>query len=500
MTSKSELRLLVGGVIIGLLSGLVCIVYRFLLAKIETFIADISILVHQDIKYLIYFALSMIIIGLFINYLIKKESLIGGSGIPQVEAEISGFIRPDHLRVLLCKFFGGIASALGGLSLGREGPSIQLGAMSAMIIGKRLKLLDKDLLLTSGAAAGLASAFSAPLSGVLFSLEELHHNFNTKVLIVVMASAISGDFLASYIFGFEPTFAFMIDGTIPLSLYPLIIILGIICGLIGTFYNKMTILVQKAYAKIPQSVRIFIPLSISIIALYFLPAILGGGHHLLAYIRPDTLITTLIFLFIMKLAFSFISFGSGAPGGIFFPLLVNGALIGAILAILMINIGILDETWFYHFVVLAMAAYFTAIVRAPITGIILIFEMTGNISNLLPLVLASIFAYIIADLLRCKPIYESLIEKYEPKELKEAYELKTIEMVVNYGSDACGKKISDIKWPKGIHIIKIERLGKELIAMGDVMLSIGDVVEISVDKNLYGQIYKDLNQIFEGQK
>ena len=497
--SKSELRLLAGGAIIGLLSGLVCVLYRYLLTMIESFITYISILVHKDIKYIICYAVFAAIIGLVINYLINKERLICGSGIPQVEAEINGFIMPNHLRVLLSKFTGGIACAMCGLSLGREGPSIQLGAMTAIVFGKRLKLLDKDLLLSSGAAAGLASAFSAPLSGILFSLEELHHNFNGKVLIAVMASAISGDFIASYIFGFTPTFSFMINGTIPLDLYPMIIVLGVITGLIGNFYNRSILFSQKVYNRIPHNLRIYVLIAISIIALYFVPSILGGGHNLLQFITPDTMISTMVILLILKLLFSFISFGSGAPGGIFFPLLVNGAMIGGIFAAFMTNIGLLPNGWFYHFVVLAMAAFFTAIVRAPITGIILIFEMTGSISNLLPLVLASVFAYIVANLLKCRPIYESLIEKYEPMELKQAYELKTIEMVVSYGCQAANTSISSIDWPKGVHIIKIIRLGKELNADGDTVLKIGDTIEISVDTNIYGHVYKDLTSIFESR-
>ena len=223
--------------------------------------------------------------------------------------------------------------------------------------------------------------------------------------------------------------------------------------------------------------------------------LLGGGHHLLAYITIDSSIWLLIVLLAMKLIFSFVSFASGAPGGIFFPLLVNGALVGAIFALVLIELGLIDTSTFYHFVTLAMAAYFTAIVRAPITGIILIFEMTGNITNLLPLILCSIIAYLVADLLRCKPIYESLLERYEIKEGTEAYEVKTITLCVEYGSKAIGKAIKDIKWPKGAQIVKVERHGKEIIASGDLILASSDMLDINVDIALEAKIREELDSI-----
>ena len=492
---RLDVRLLVSGIIIGLTSGLVVVVYRYLLAKIEELIAFIADLVHKDLMVLLLYALALLIVGLILHYFIKKEKLISGSGIPQVEAEISGLITSDHLKVLVYKFFGGILSALAGLSLGREGPSIQIGAMVSGTIGKRFKILDKDLLLTSGAASGLAAAFSAPLSAVLFSLEELHRNFNTKVLIVVMASAVSADFIASYIFGMQATFDFMISGTIALKYYPYVLILGIITGLIGVFYNNVTLLTQRLFLKLPSYLRLGIPLCLAIVLLYGAPMLLGGGHHLLAYITIDSSIWLLIVLLAMKLIFSFVSFASGAPGGIFFPLLVNGALVGAIFALVLIELGLIDTSTFYHFVTLAMAAYFTAIVRAPITGIILIFEMTGNITNLLPLILCSIIAYLVADLLRCKPIYESLLERYEIKEGTEAYEVKTITLCVEYGSKAIGKAIKDIKWPKGAQIVKVERHGKEIIASGDLILASSDMLDINVDIALEAKIREELDSI-----
>ena len=216
-----DLKLLISAIIVGLFSGTIVVFYRFLLGLIEGILLEISDIVETEPLILVIYIMIIIVVGLLLNYFIKKERLISGSGIPQIEAELGKMIDPDPLKVLIYKFFGGILSSLGGLSLGREGPSIQLGAMAAKLLGKRFKLLDDELLLMSGSVAGLSGAFSAPLSGVMFCLEELHHSFSTKVLIAVMAASVSADFIASYVFGFTPTFSFVLKDNISLIYYPL---------------------------------------------------------------------------------------------------------------------------------------------------------------------------------------------------------------------------------------------------------------------------------------
>ena len=469
-----DLKLLISAIIVGLFSGTIVVFYRFLLGLIEGLLLEISDIVETEPLILVIYIMIIIVVGLLLNYFIKKERLISGSGIPQIEAELGKMIDSDPLKVLIYKFFGGILSSLGGLSLGREGPSIQLGAMAAKLLGKRFKLLDDELLLMSGSAAGLSGAFSAPLSGVMFCLEELHHSFSTKVLITVMAASVSADFIASYVFGFTPTFSFVLKDNISLIYYPLIILLGILIGMLGVFYNNGTLFFQKLLAKVSTESRIYIPLVLSIILLRVMPEVLGGGHHLLEFIDPSTSLSLLIVLLTVKFFFSFISFGSGAPGGIFFPLLVEGSLFGAIFALIMIKAGLLDEAFFFHFVILAMAAFFTAIVRAPITGIILIFEMTGSLANLLPLLLCSISSYIVAEYFKCPPIYESLLEKYEPEELRSLKDVELLEMTVEYQSLVSDKKVAEINWPKEARIIKIERYGKSFIADGHTIIHSGD--------------------------
>ena len=136
---------------------------------------------------------------------------------------------------------------------------------------------------------------------------------------------------------------------------------------------------------------------------------MGGGHKLVEYLNePNLVLSTLVLLFILKLLISCVSFGSGAAGGIFFPLLILGSLIGASVGKIAIMCGVPSE-YFMNFIIMAMAAYFSAIVRAPITGIVLIAEMSGTLKMLLPISLVSFVSYYVANLLHSEPIYESLL-------------------------------------------------------------------------------------------
>ena len=232
------------------------------------------------------------------------------------------------------------------------------------------KILDRSkteekFLLTCGASAGLSAAFHAPLAGVMFSLEEIHKNFSVSVLVSVMTASITADYISS-----------RLTGSIPAKYYVHIIVLGIILGVMGAFYNKMTLFVQSLFGKIQgkraETTRLLIPFLLAGALGFLMPEILGSGHNILDIITEgNAMFTTILLLFVMKLLFSVISFGSGAPGGIFFPLLVLGALIGGAYGTFAVQYLGLDAAYLNNLIMLAMAGYFTAIVRAPITGLCL---------------------------------------------------------------------------------------------------------------------------------
>lgn len=225
--------LIAEGLAAGLCAGLIAVLYRIVLGYAEDFVAAAVAFIRTDWIHVVLWFAFLLLLGILVAQLLKLEPLISGSGIPQVEGEIMSFIDQQWTRVLPCKVLGGTLCAFGGLSLGREGPSIQLGAMAGKAIAKlfhRVKM-EERLLLTCGAAAGLSAAFNAPLAGVMFALEEIHKNFSVSVLISVMCASVTGDFLSRNVFGLAPAFHFEVVETFPLGYYWMLLLLGIVCGL-----------------------------------------------------------------------------------------------------------------------------------------------------------------------------------------------------------------------------------------------------------------------------
>ena len=219
--------------------------------------------------------------------------------------------------------------------------------------------------------------------------------------------------------------------------------------------------------KLNETTRLFIPFFLAGVLGLVMPQILGSGHPLIDMAAEGNLmLTSLLILFAAKFLFSLICFGSGAPGGIFFPLLVLGALLGGAYSTFAVQYMGLDASYISNMVLLAMAGYFTAIVRAPITGIILIFEMTGQVSQMLSMSLVSIVAYLVASALKSEPIYESLLSgllKRRGEKLPESTGEKILqEFVICHNSLLQDKMIQQIEWPKNCLLVSIKRSGNEM--------------------------------------
>lgn len=502
-----KIILLLEGLLVGILGGLVIVSYRICLSNGAKWLQQILSYCKQSAFTIILWFIILIVITYFISKLVSNEPLISGSGIPQLEGELAGKIDAKWWRVLINKFIGGFLTNFCGLALGREGPSIQLGAMVGKGIGRILKRnkTEERYLLTCGASAGLAAAFHAPLAGVMFSLEEVHKHFSAPLLISVMASSVASDYVMSNILGMAPVFSFKIVGALPPKYYWLVLILGIILGFAGVFYNKALLFVQKLYnqnKQLSNFQKLLIPFIISGILGFLIPQLLGSGDSLVeSLIEGKLTVLMIIGLLVSKFIFAITCFGSGAPGGIFFPLLVIGCLIGGLFGHGAVNFFNLDPLYINNFILLAMAGYFTAIVRAPVTGIILIFEMTGSLNHLLSIAIVTIVAYVVADLMKSKPIYESLLENLlkkrnlpTPKGVKEKV---LLDFMINVDSALDNHLIKEINWPKHCLIVALRRDGQEFIPHGNTYLKASDNIIIMCDKNDESYVYDTISTLVE---
>ena len=480
------------GILVGGIAGLVVLLYRIFLEYAGKWLQKILDVAGESPVRIVGWFVILAFLAVLVAKLVDYEPLISGSGIPQLEGEMTGKLDQVWWKVLPAKFAGGFLCLLGGLSLGREGPSIQLGAMVGKGVSKGLDRgkTEEKFLLTCGASAGLSAAFHAPLAGVMFSLEEVHKNFSVSVLVSVMSASLTADFLSSAVLGVDSVFQFDIVRELPQEYYWLIILLGIVLGVLGAFYNWFTLKMQSLYNHMKgasTTVKLMIPFFCAGVLGFVKPELLGSGHALIEWVtHEDVMLKSLIFILVAKFIFSGICFGSGAPGGIFFPLLVLGGFIGGTFGTAGVMYLGLDSMYVNNFVLLAMAGYFTAIVRAPLTGIILIFEMTGSVEHMMSLSLVSIIAYIVATLLRSKPIYESLLDRLLKKRgvpvSEESGQKVLSSFVIMHGSTAAGKRISEVEWPEHCLLIAVKRGEEEIIPRGRTLLLPSDTIIAVVDE------------------
>ena len=494
-----RLKLVFEAICVGIITGLLIVLYRYALEESGAFITKVYKTISINPILILPWVAVLIILGYIVGLLVKHQPMISGSGIPQVEGVLLRKLDMCWWKVILGKFIGGVLSIGSGLSLGREGPSVQLGAAVGLgfsKIFKRVKIEEKYLI-TSGASAGLAAAFNAPLAGVMFSLEEVHKNFSPLVLLSTLAAALSADFVARGFFGLKPVFNFENISILPLKFYFYIVLLGVIIGALGVVFNNLLLKTQDIYTKqkwLPKEMRIIIPLLISVIFGFFLPQVLGGGHVLIvSLVTGNFPLTILIVILLVKFLFTMVCYGSGAPGGIFLPLLAIGALIGNVYGLLLVNFVHFDTMYVNNLVILAMAGYFTAVVRSPITGIILIAEMSGSFKHMLSLAVVSIVAYIVADILASKPIYESLLEKFlhnqgEKLSIGHNKTKAILEFAVCMGSMLDGKQIKEVKWPSHCLLVSVKRGGDEILPKGDTIIYPGDYLVILTNEDKVSKI------------
>lgn len=477
--------MLVSGCGVGIAAALVSVAYRYSLGYAESFRNKMFESADTPFSVFVLFVI-LVFMGILVGFISKKEPMIKGSGIPQVKGQLLGYFSPSWLRVLVKKFIAGTLCILAGLSLGREGPSVQLGGMAAQGISEitGTDSSDSKYLIVCGACAGLAAAFNAPLAGLMFALEEIHRNFSRKAVFPAMAAAMCADVVSKLFFGTEAVLHMVRVDTLPLRYYLLYIFMGVICGAFGAFYNKTLFTVQKIYSKISKSdvVKITIPFAVSGIVGFTFPEIMGGGHGIIDMLSGGQLtLFFMVMLLIGKFTFSMISFCSGAPGGIFFPLLVLGALAGSIVGRAGVIVLGIPESYVINFMLLGMAGLFSGIVRAPLTGIVLVAEMSGSLTQFIGLAMVSCTAWLTAYMLKSRPVYDQMLDNMTPDSAGQSdddYELVTMDIVIPYGSQADGKLIRNLNLPVNCHIVAIKRKEINLIPGGITAVRSGDILSI----------------------
>ena len=401
-----------------------------------------------------------------------------GSGIPHIEAVMNRLRTLKWSRVLPIKFIAGILSIGGGLALGREGPTVQMGGAVGNAVSTFFKVRPREqrTLIGAGAGAGLAAAFNAPLSGVMFVLEEIQRDFHPLVFGAVFLAAAIADIVVRYFSGGRMSFIVPNYPALSIASLPFFVLLGIVAGLFGVLYNRILIgtinLFDLFRGKKKLGVAMFIGAVAGLVG-WFSPIAIGSGHSLAEVVMVGKFaLSSIPLFFVFRFFLATASYSTGASGGIFSPLLSLGALLGFAVGCASQQIAPSIVTEPAVFAVVGMAAYFSAIVRAPLTGVALIVEMTGGYQQMLPLLVSCFCSYAIAEMMNNMPIYETLLERDLDRDGSglNLTEPMLFDFEIEEGSLFSGKKISALGLPNGCLLIRYVLDGKEYVPTAETFL------------------------------
>ncbi len=478
--SQQRRRLFPRAALVGLLAGLVALAFRIVLDAGDNLRNALLAWSHHFPLFGRLFPLCFGATGAFLGvFLVRRFAPeASGSGIPHLEAVLHRYRELNWKRVLPVKFVGGALALGSGLALGREGPTVQMGGTIGAAVSEWLNVSSRDrlILIAAGAGAGLAAAFNAPLAGLIFVLEEVQKDFRQAVFGAAFLAAAVADIVARFASGQMPVFRVPSYPVPDLTALPAFALLGVAAGLLGVVYNRSLIGTLNLFAKVPPKFALIgaalVGAGVGLVA-WFSPLAVGGGHHLAEmFLDGHTALAVIPLWFGLRFVLSMASYGTGAPGGIFAPLLVLGALIG-------LGVGEVTHLFFPRlvpipaiFAVVGMAAYFTAIVRAPLTGIVLIIEMTGNYAQMLPLLVACFCAYIVAEGMGELPIYENLLERdlMRGGALPDPKEPLVLELEVEPGSPFEGREVRELGLPPGCILVSCRNGAHEWIPTASTRL------------------------------
>ncbi len=421
-----------------------------------------------------------------------------GGGIPRAEGVLRGLLTFRWLRTGIAVIVNSWISFFAGLPLGSEGPSVLLGTA---IGGGTCKLpLSHNswdrYIMTGGACAGFAVATSAPVTGILFALEEAHKRFTPMIFLMAMSSVLFGVTASNLwtlalgehsipLFAVEFTAAFELkDIWVPL-------LLGIAVGGLAIGYNHLVFWIGKFYdtklKKVPQWVRLIIVfvLTAAIGLLAFgnfdgTDALFGGGGLIVRLADSANFSWKIIFA-LLAIRFFMIAFstGSGATGGVFIPMLSIGALLGALLGNAFVAMG-MDGALFPTVVMLTMSAFMGATTRAPLTALVFMVESTWSFSNLFYVAITVFISYFLCEIFKVEPLYDVLLERmiHKQNKDKEPVILRLV-YTVQSGAFAVGKAVRDVLWPANTKVSEI--VAGDVARMdddGERKMHVGDTLSI----------------------
>ncbi len=448
--TRGDRLFLVLSIFIGILSGLLVVCFRISIEWLKVLL--LGSVPHPG-QYRLLFAPMLVglLVALLVKYFFPQAR---GSGINQTKAALYIYNGYISFRTMIGKFLTSALAIGAGHSLGPEDPALQIGAGLASIVSRHLRLSRERLRLFApvGAAAGLAAAFNAPISAILFVIEEIIGQWSAAVLGSIVLAAVSSVVVARAFWGSEPMFhipSVNLRDNRELLAYAA---LGIIGGLASVLFSKLLAWLRPRLRALPAKTQVWQPaiagLLVGAIGFFGFPQVMGPGYEVIDHaMHGEYLWHMLLALAILKILATTLSFSSGTPGGMFAPTLFIGAMLGG-------TVGSVEKLFLPHltgsigsYALVGMGVLFAGFLRTPLTSVFMVLEVSGNYSIVLPVILANTLAYLLARSLQPVPIFEvltnqdglslpSMEEAREEISLRIEDAVHLVEAPVVFGTDA----------------------------------------------------------------
>lgn len=493
------INLVIPALLFGFVTGTLTSFFVTLYKALAHVVINYSHVAYQFVREHLYLLplviLAMFFISLFLAWIYRYFPNLKGGGIPTSVGILRGIITFKWLRSFVGVFALSLTSFLVGVPLGNEGPSVQMGTSigraTTRLFGNTHGAWDRYSM-TGGACAGFSVATGAPISGILFAIEEAHQRVSPMIVIVASSSVVFAN-VSSHIFApllgvSTSLFGELSVPKLSISQLWIPLLVGVVVGVFGAiilkYYQFLKFFFSRALKKVPPVVKIFMILTLTAVVGTFSFSSISTGHDLiLDLLTPENSFTIgiLFFILIVRSTLTIGANTNGITGGMFIPSLALGAVMSAIIGKASVSFG-LDPQYYIVILLLGLVACLSGFMKSPLTAIVFALEALSCYQNILPVIMVSFVAYFVTEVFSTKSINDSAMEtRVEELNHGKVPKIITKHITIMAGSFASGKQIRDIFWPANLFVLSVKKSkteNEEVDEHGGKELRAGDILHV----------------------
>ncbi len=482
---------LIFSMITGMVTGALIFLFRGCSSFLMGISSELYAYIRKEPTLLPCLLLGAAFLGLLSAFILRHTKNCRGGGIPTSVAILRGLIEFRWLKSIFYLFASASLTFFGGIPLGNEGPSVQMGTAvgrgTVRIFAKKNKAWDRYIM-TGGACGGFAAATGAPLTGIIFAFEEAHRRFSPMLFLTAAMTVTSATATMRLLCGLVQISPYMFDlsfgEALPLSYLWAAVLIGVLCGVGAVFFTDLYAVIGRL---VHQGLR-RLSFTAKIVGIFVLVALagfasaewIGSGHDIIhSLLQGNGIWYVMILTFCVRALFLMLANHAGISGGIFVPTLTFGALLGALFARAAVGMGLLPELYFAVCVIVGMASFLAASSRTPITAVTFAIEALAGLSNLLPVIVGVTLAYLVIETVGVLSLHDRVIEQ-KVTAFRQGKESVVVDTFVKISPDAfaVGKEVRDILWPPTCTVLSVKKSSDFESFHAAGILDVGDILHI----------------------